>query len=224
MLLILRSLVPHQPLTSLFTSVDTPLYTCETILTTVGFWLLEDMQRCINKGCRIWCWLGMVLSTGMLRTLMSLGKIGFNTIMRQWIPNCILDGSSNPWSNRLRNKTCYNIIRAKRTGQFGKYRLANVRSAKLAYFRKRSKEVWMAVKFPTKKTRAHPWSVNCNNRKWESRSDKSHQPLTPEVCWRVTTTAYLCTIEEVFDLVSLDVSESDGLSPRMLPQGSVLLF
>ena len=180
---------------------------------------------------------------------MKLGMNGYMSIMNQFIPNCSLQCRRNlPWLTKSLIKSIKrrNLLykRAKRTGNFRKYRLArnkmlaDIRSAKLSYFRRLNprdpKRFWKAVKFLNKKSNSVPTltlgdtTVTTESEKagllksfFHSCFNKSHTPLTPSVGLRFAPPAdFLCTEEEVFDLLaSLDVSKSsgpDGISARML--------
>ena len=95
----------------------------------------------------------------------------FMSIMNQFIPNCTLLSKRNlPWLTKplINSIKKRNLLfkRAKKTGSFRNYKiarnktLADIRSAKLAYFRKLnpkdSKKFWKAVKFLNKKQKSIP--------------------------------------------------------------------
>ena len=134
--------------------------------------------------------------------------------------------------------------RAKKSGSFRNYKiarnktLADIRSAKLAYFRKLNpkdpKKFWKAVKFLNKKQKSIPTLIvgdttastdrekaNLLNSFFHSCFNTSHLPInSPIESSTIPSTELLCTEEEVFDLLmSLDVSKAngpDGISARML--------
>ena len=134
--------------------------------------------------------------------------------------------------------------RAKKSGSFRSYKLArnktlaDIRSAKLSYFRKLNprdpKKFWKAIKCLNKKPNSMPTltlgdttavteseKANLLNSYFHSCFNKSHTPITPSACLRFSPAAdLLCSEDEVFDLLAtLDVSKStgpDGISARML--------
>ena len=169
--------------------------------------------------------------------------------MEQFIPNCFLKSRHNlPWLTkplmRLIRKKNLLFKKAKSTGNLRKYKthrnrtLAELRAAKKAYFRKLNprdpKSFWKAVKFLAKKPQSIPTLVQgdttattdydkanllnsffhlCFNTSYPPiGSHSEHDSECPE--------EYLCTEEEVFDLLStLDTTKAsglDGLSARML--------
>lgn len=173
----------------------------------------------------------------------------FMSIMSQFIPNCTLRSRCNlPWLTKSLIKSIkkQNLLykRAKQTGNFRKYKLArnktlaDIRSAKLSYFRKLNprdpKKFWKAVKFLSKRPKSVPTltlgdttatteseKADLLNSYFHSCFNKSHAPITPSVCLHFSSPVdFLCSEDEVFDLLaSLDVSKSsgsDGISARIL--------
>ena len=173
----------------------------------------------------------------------------FMLIMNQFIPNCVLQSRRNlPWLSKalINSIKKRNMLykRAKKTGNFSKYKLArnktlaDIRMAKLAYFRRLNprdpKKFWKTIKFLSKKSKSVPTltlgdvtatseseKADLLNSYFHSCFNKAHAPITPSVGLHLTPDpSFLCTEEEVFDLLmSLDVSKSsgpDGISARML--------
>ena len=173
----------------------------------------------------------------------------FMSIMNQFIPNCTLLSKRNlPWLTKplINSIKKRNLLfkRAKKSASFRNYKiarnktLADIRSAKLAYSRKLNpkdpKKFWKAVKFLNKKQKSIPTltlgdttastdreKANLLNSFFHSCFNTSHLPISsPAESSIVSPIEFLCTEEEVFDLlVSLDVSKAngpDGISARML--------
>ena len=173
----------------------------------------------------------------------------FMSIMNQFIPNCTLRSRRNlPWLTKplIKSIKKRNLLykRAKKSGNFRNYKLArnktlaDIRLAKLTYFRKLNprdpKKFWKAIKSLNKRSKTvstlklgattattESEKVDLLNSYFHACFNKSHTPIVPPIGLDFSPPAYLlCSEEEVFDLLaSLDVSKStgsDGISARML--------